>query len=514
MASISTTGIRRGQQPSATRRLHVPAVIEGSALVIVCFALLSLLIFATPGLLGNDDYYHARISDEIIVQGRLAVDFPWLPKTILSPEQFVDHHLLYHVYLAPWVHFDGMSGAKLGQVVIAAAVFLAVWVVLRQVGVRWSALWTLALFALSSPFLFRLLMIRTQGASVLLLLIALSILFARRYRWLIPLSFAYAWLYDGFVLMPAFALLYTISEWLSDRRLDWRPVVYSTVGIVLGLIINPYFPRNILFIAEHLGAKVDFESGVQVGSEWYPYTTAALLLHSGGALLVLVVGFLRSSFDGRKRDRIENTLLLVALLTLFMLFRSRRFIEYYPPFALLFCAVVWRVRSPLRLSQIVPARLVAIVPIGLLSVTTLFGGATFMDARQTIQSSDDPRWFVGASEWLATHTPKGTPVFQTDWDDFTRLFYYNTANTYLVGLDPTYLERADPRLWNRWVAITRGEVEQPSNMIRTVFGSEYVVSDRQHSAFEDRAYGDPNMKLVYWDKNSMVWQIVSVSTQT
>ena len=74
----------------------------------------------------------------------------------------------------------------------------------------------------------------------------------------------------------------------------------------------------------------------------------------------------------------------------------------------------------------------------------------------------DPARFAGASAWLVVHTPTGAPVFQTDWDDFTRLFYYNTHNTYLVGLDPTYLERADPQLWTDWVAITQGNWPRPA----------------------------------------------------
>jgi hypothetical protein len=505
MTSISSDALITHASP--TRSLRIQVLLEGAALYILCFVILSLLIFATSGFPSGDDYYHARLSAEIFGQRRLAVDFPWLPQTILSPQLFVDHHLLYHLYLAPWVHFGGMEGAKWAQVIIAAGVFLAAWVLMRQLGVRWATLWTLGILGLSEPFLYRLLMIRTQGASLLFLIIALMVLFRRRYRWLIPLSFAYAWLYDGFVLMPAFAILYIIGEWLSDRRLDWRPIAYSTLGIVLGLIINPYFPQNIDFIVTHLGAKVDFGSGIQVGSEWYPYTTSVLLANSTGAILILIIGFFRSSLVGIRRDRSENTLLFVTLLTLFMLFQSRRFIEYYPPFALLFCAVSWG-RKPAQILESLPRRLAKLVPYGALVVGIIFAGTTFIAARHTFENAENPRLFVGAANWLKAHTPEGSSVFQTDWDDFTRLFYYNTSNIYLVGLDPTYLERANPSLWTQWVAITRGEVDQPSTLIYSLFGSEYVVSDRQHEAFIDEAADDPNMRLVYWDSNSMVWQIM------
>lgn len=491
--------------------MALPAWAVGLALFGISAVVLTALIFSAPGFAGNDDYYHAKMARLLldqaqVEQARFAIDFQWLPYTILDAERFVDHHLLYHLYLAPFVHFGGINGAKVAQIAIAAAMMVAVWGLLRQIKVKHAALWALLIFGLSEAFLYRTLMIRTQGASTLLLILALMVLFRREYRWLIPLSFAYAWLYNGFVLMPATAALYVGATRVADRKFDPRPLVYALVGIGLGLVINPYFPRNLAFIADHLGAKVDFESGVAVGNEWYPYSTGVLLANSGGALLVLLVGFLRSSFGTHKRDRIENTLLLVALLTLFMLLRSRRFIEYFPPFALLFCAAAWG-RHPVDFSQWIPRRLTFLVPVTALVIAGAFVGSTVLAARDTIRQSDDPRRFAGASEWLRMNTPEGAMVFQTDWDDFTDLFYYNTWNTYLVGLDPTYLQYADPALWVEWVAITRGEVDTPSAAIRDRFGARYVVSDRSHEAFAEDAFDDPAMRLVYWDANAMVWEV-------
>jgi hypothetical protein len=67
---------------------------------------------------------------------------------------------------------------------------------------------------------------------------------------------------------------------------------------------------------------------------------------------------------------------------------------------------------------------------------------------------------------LAAKTPEGSRVFQTDWDDFPRLFYYITHNTYLIGLDPTFMALYDADLYERWVGITWGDVERSSAAIR------------------------------------------------
>ncbi len=476
--------------------------LEGVALYLLCFTILSAIILATPGFLGTDDYYHARLATQIIDQGRLAINFPWLPMTILNPQQFVDHHLLYHLYIAPWTSLAGIDGAKLATVSIAAGVFLASWGLMRQIGVRYPAFWTLALFGLSVPFVYRMLMIRTQGASLLVLILALMFLFQRRYRGLILLGFAYAWLYNGFVLLLGFAVLYTAAQWIAERRLEWQPVVYCALGIGLGLVINPYFPQNLQFIFDHLVAKVDLESSVQVGNEWYPYTTGVLMQNSAGALLVLALAFLRSSFGAHKRDTIENTLLFAALLTLFMVLRSRRFIEYFPAFALLLCAAAW------GRDVIILPRLRWLMPVGAFAVLALFVGVTLTNTISDARGARDVNVFAGASDWLKQNAPPGTMIFQTDWDDFTRLFYYNTENIYLVGLDPTYLQLEDSHLWDEWVAITQGKVEQPSTVIRTTFGAEYIVSDQNHGDFERAVGDDPNIEQVYEDDYSIVWHVI------
>ena len=120
-------------------------------------------------------------------------------------------------------------------------------------------------------------------------------------------------------------------------------MVWTAVGIALGLVINPYFPQNVTFILAHLGDKVALAAECASGRNGIPIRPGTCWRIRRGAV-VLAMGLLRPGFGGRpgrRRDMIETTLLLVALLTLFMLFRSRRFIEYYPAFGLLFAAAAW-----------------------------------------------------------------------------------------------------------------------------------------------------------------------------
>ncbi|MCA0457973.1 MAG: hypothetical protein LCI00_28665 [Chloroflexi bacterium] len=500
-------------QPSRSRlsafqwRVWLPPVFLFGA----GFGVALALLLATSGFVSNDDYYHARIAAQIMAQGRLRVDFPWLPLTILNDNAFVDHHLLYHLYLAPWMTWGGVPGAKVAQALVVGGLLVAVWVLLRSLGVRLAAVWTLGLLAVSAPFLYRMLMVRTQAAAVLLVVVSLYLLFQKRCRWLIVLGFAFTWLYNGFVLLPLVVFLYGAAVFMTERRLVWKPLAFVLLGTALGLVINPYFPQNISFIVNHLGEKVDLEGSIRVGNEWYPYTTRALLENSLGALLVMGAGLLAPGLRQRGRDAAETTLLLVAFITLYMLFESRRFVEYFPAFALLFGAAAigregidWQAYIPARLRK--PA-LLRLYPLVLLLPVLVLGARTVTSAREDVLGAADVGYMAGAAAWLQANTPAGSLVFQTDWDDFTYLYFHNTHNTYLVGLDPTYLQVEDPNLWNIWVPITQGMVERPSVLIRERFGAAYVVSDKQHEAFMTSANGDPDMMLVYEDADSMVWQV-------
>ncbi len=489
----------------------------GAALAFLVGALAAaLLLAATPGFVSNDDYYHARLSAEIIEQGSLRVAFPVLPMTILSADKFVDHHLLYHLYVAPFAYWGGIDGAKFAQALVVGGIFAAFWLLLRTLQIRPAWLWLVALLGISTPFLYRILMVRTQGAAVLALLIALYLLFKGRYRWMMAVAFAFTWLYNGFILLPVFCGLYVAATWLTERRFVPQPLLFALIGTAAGLIVNPYFPQNIAFILEHLGEKVDVAASVRVGSEWYPYTTEALLNNSLGALLALVGGIVAPSLRKTGRDRVETMLLFAALITLYMTFESRRFIEYAPIFALLFGAAAlgrggidWRGLLPGALQRRLILRF---APVILALPVLALVWATTREVYSEAQGAPSD-YMAGAAAWLRENTEPGAMVFQTDWDDFPYLYFYNTRNTYLVGLDPTYLQVADPNLWNLWVSITQGIVERPSVLIRETFDASYVVSDTRHDAFANRAEGDPSMELVYRDANSLVWQIRALQTE-
>jgi hypothetical protein len=132
---------------------------------------------------------------------------------------------------------------------------------------------------------------------------------------------------------------------------------------------------------------------------------------------------------------------------------------------------------------------------------------TLPDAQKLMQSAKPDQRYAKVAAWLARNTPAGERIFQTDWDDFPRLFFHNTHNTYLLGLDPTYMQLFDPDLYDQWVEITQGDVRRPSAAIVSLFNTNYVMSDLNHQDFIDQAEADPAMLLVYRDDEAVVFRI-------
>jgi len=91
--------------------------------------------------------------------------------------------------------------------------------------------------------------------------------------------------------------------------------------------------------------------------------------------------------------------------------------------------------------------------------------------------------------------------------DFPRLFFHNTWNTYLIGLDPTYLHLKDPDLYDLWVDITRGKEKEPSVQIYERFAAEYVITDLAHDGFIDQASEDSGMEELYRDEEAVIYRI-------
>ena len=485
-----------------------------------------------------DGYYHikwARLLWENMRAKHFPPAFTWLPLTTLNPRDYVDHHLLFHIILIPFTWFrDLQTGAKVAAVVFASlAVLSCYWLVVRY-EIRYRLIWLLALLACSAPFLYRMSMTKAPPFAIIFLVPAIYLLFEKKYWPLLPLAFLFALTYDMFVLLILTAAIWTVVIGWAEERFEWRPIVWVLLGTAAGLVINPYFPHNLYLFWEHARVKITATNfTTKVGNEWYPYDTTEFFLNCYVALAAMLAGYLAFDWSDKKRAARPMFFLILSTALLLMTARWKRFAEYFPPFAILFAAFTleqfWRGRAvfthlpqdvmedlqpfldrqtPTATAKeiqheetwkIVKAALVALA-LGL----ALFGNV-YRTAKDIAES--DPRdYYAKGAAYMRGNIPAGQIVFNTDWDDFPRLFYYDPTHVYVSGLDPTYLLDKNAELSKLYDRITTGEEEDPGPLIRDRFGATWVFSDntKDHDAFYDNALRSGWFDRVYEDSDCSV----------
>ncbi|MBL8100399.1 MAG: hypothetical protein JNK81_14540 [Anaerolineales bacterium] len=494
-------------------------------LFLVFFSAMAMIQFATPDMPDNDGFYHIKLAWLMRTES-LKPEFDWLPLTILNAEEFYDHHFLYHVFLIPFTFGDLRLGAKWVAVFFSSLAFLSVWYLFHRQRVPHAWILALLLLGVSEAFLYRMSITRAQSLSLAMLALGLTWLLENKNKHLAVLSFLYVWMYNAFPLMPAFAFLYCLSVLIIDHKFDFKPFLWSSAGVVAGLMINPYFPDNLIFTYHHFLPKLLDTTSIRVGNEWYPYETETLLNNSTLALFLFVSAVFGIGLTNRKMDSRTAASFLIALMFGFMLFKSRRFIEYFPPFTLIFAAFAWAPvfrkeyqlltwSSVFKKNDNFSAKFPNIkkflqtnIPSLVLTIMLIFGVTKNIPAVQNQISKSKPYdLYQNASIWLQNNTQAGERVFQTDWDDFPRLFFYNIHNTYLIGLDPTYMQFYDEELYQTWVSITRGDIEEPSKLISSLFSAHYVHTDLLHQNFIKQAQKDSGLKEVYRDDQAIIYQV-------
>lgn len=497
-----------------------------------------LLQFSTSAICCGDfdGYYHIKWSRtlwESIKSGSFPPEFRWLPLTTLNPNDYVDHHLLFHIMQIPFAEFsDPRFGAKVASVIFATLAVLSCYWLLMYFHIRYVLVWLVALLACSVPFLFRMNMAKAPPLAIVYLIIAICLFFKKKYWPLLPLSLVFTWTYDLFVMLLLATVLWVMVIAWTERRFEWRPLVWVSLGCLAGMVINPYFPQNFRQLVEHATIKLTVSGfDTKVGSEWYPYDAWEFLGNSAVACIAMVVGYIAFEPSERRRAHYPLFFLLFSTALLIMNARWKRIAEYWPPFAILFAAFSlqpWLQGFRSYLTRLPADVLDELKPfldradgyetdwrewaktIGAAVVALILGVVLFFNvswAVEEIGSSEPHDHYERGAAWMRANIPPGQIVFNTDWDDFPRLFYYDETHYYVSGLDPNYLFNKSPELSRLYDRITLGHQEDPGPLIRDRFGARWVFSDNAHHDFFDKARVSGWFDIVYEDTDCTIMYI-------
>ncbi len=482
---------------------------------------MTMLQFSTDAVCCGDwdGYYHIRWSAllwENFSHGKWLPEFNWLPLTVLGPDTYADHHFLFHLLQIPFLwFFEPVMAAKVAAVFYSSlAIFSVYWLIFYYRVEGHLLLWLGAILTCANPFFYRMNMAKAPPLTIIYSVVGIYLLFERKYVWLLPLMFVFVWTYSLFPILWMAAILWTLIILWNERQFEWRPFAYTTGGMVLGNIINPYFPQNLGLFFEHFWTKFKIDDfAVPVGGEWYPYSGIELLTHFPIAMIAMLFGYILFMPKNKKLPEKATFFLMFVTVLLVSQFRSKRFAEYFPPFAILFAGFVWQafqIPNTLQLPEdfkreIEPfldsgkktekQQYVEILKqavgwtLGIFFCFLLiynFRGVDFGGIKQegmitSIRGNEPNTKYQDSMKWLNDNAPAGERIFNCNWDDFPKMFYYGTKFSFVYGLDPNYLYSKNPELYKRLTEITGGKVDDAAPEIRDKFGAKYVFTDAKEN---------------------------------
>lgn len=453
--------------------------------------------FSTNRVISVDGNWHIALSRKMWSDG-IIHKLPELAFTIFK-DYYREHHFLYQVLYMPFALIENpYMGAKLAAFFFSAILgcFFITYLRNHKIKLEWIFI---SLFLVGSAgFLYRIIMTRVQSVSLIWILGITYCLIFNRKKILAILAFTFVWLYDAFFLIYPITFLFIISDYIHSRKIKWNIILIIILSTIIGMIINPYFPENIQSYWFNIYRSIISTDGVLVGVEWRPYS----LPYYWRTNYLIIIPFICSVlihllliFTKKIKEYPDKKALLFYGLLSFMFIglslKSRRFIEYMPPFPILYIALILKYllssQKKFLWQTYVAISILAIIFIG------QSGKANIKDISYYIRPRKELECYQSAAKWLHENVKKDEVIFSTDWDDFPHLYVGAPNLKYIVGLDPLFMDRYDSDLYKKWVDLTQARGEGSlAERIYKLFRSKYIFVDDQHHKFESRLKNEKN----------------------
>jgi hypothetical protein len=429
-------------------------------LFLATVAVFSPLFFHSPDLLEFDSYFHAKMGRLVLEKG-LIHSFPWMYFTF-QRDRYADPYLLFHIYLGLWIKLLPLSpivAVKLAMLVLLDLIAVTFFSILKMFDPKWAWLGMALLAAMADSHVYqRLIFVRPHVLSILLLLLGLRAILAKKWWVLATVSFLYAYSYSAPHLLTVVALIASAIFSLTEKRLVWRPFVYSVGGLVAGLVANPYFPNDINFLYIVTFKMAAAKLPIVSPAELMPLSSWRLLTTNWSSFLLFALAVLAVFVSTRKPSSRSLFLFATAGFFFVLLMRSYRFIEYWPFVAALFVASI---ASEVVCPSPIFGRLMT--KAGRLACAVAFlavGAISFMVAYKQTNSMVRYASLKEVMDVLDREASPGDIVYTDNWAMTMPMFYVSDKVYYLLMSDPQTMYVTYPGLFTLWFAINTGGITE------------------------------------------------------
>jgi hypothetical protein len=504
-------------------RIKTNSALGTIMVFIVFFSIFFLFHSLINGLFGVDDpYYHAKHAWLMTETGNYDLVKPWLEFHFFNYAPS-DPWWGFHVILSFLIKALGpFWGTKILASVLSALGFATFFLVIRGLGVKKPIVWTFLYFASSSLLLVRLIYERPYLASFSALPLAFYFIHKRRFFYLFVLSAAYALFYQMAPFIIFVAVSYIVSGYIAERKLDFAPFISTAGGILLGIALHPRSLNYVYSIFIHFWQIFFLKiQGVdlKIGAELQTLDIATFIKYSFVAISVYLVAnvlfFALSLWKSENNRTLVNFLFIYSSFWFIISLLVPRGADYWLPFAWIFAALIikeFQSRKEYelfirRLKSVLDARILAFFMVCVLILLLAYNLVSLYGNISERNKKTDDNEFKEANEWLIDNTPENSIVFYNDWGYWPMMFFYNSHNHYIAGVDPTHLYEYDPKTYWVWRNIGQDGIFCEGQACPNYSPKKNLKSIKY--AFRDYFHAD--YLLMANDKNLPLFKILSDS---
>ncbi len=420
----------------------------------------SIMQFRVKEIIGFDGWLHIKAADIIKEEGFIK-EFPYTTESILA-ENYADIQLLFRLLLIPFTFLGLIQGAKIASILFAALCFTFFYWYLKKNNIALPLFWT-SIYSISSiDLMYRFLEPRAMPIAILSLILTFHFLDNKMYKSLLIVSSLFTWLYPGFAFQLFVIIIYFIINLSINKNLNLNLLIYPFMGVLIALILNPYFPNNISLLYTQI-FKVNLLSNLY-NAEWKPWNIKELFTFNYLLFSILIIALL-VNIKRMKFSKKSLFFLTISLIFLIAMLKTRRMHEYFAPFTVLFASFsltdyAAKFKEKKALKYIFTLLLILIAIFSLIKLDTYIKNNHFLS------------WYKEGAEWSIGNTPKNSKIFINGYT-FNYLFFYNSDLRYTHGIDLTYSYLYDKDKFNRYMAVLQGK-DPGYNIIKEDYNADYA----------------------------------------
>lgn len=423
----------------------------------------------------DDHFFHIKFAQIFHENGLDAFrEFHWLYFSKISIDQsyFIYYNFLFYLVLIPFTYITPLLlGIKLYAVIFCALSFTLLYYFLLKIKIKNAFLWVLLMFAVLNYFsIWRFLLTRPYALAPALLLILIYFLYKKNYWGIFIFNALYLYWHTATFFFPlGISVLYFLFEGFYQRKPDWKVVFLSVAGISAGLISLSFFAPGLINFMRDIVFRTFFETtirgnetNINEGLELFPvnaidFMKANAIILTG--MIIAVVFEIYQYIESKKKELdfsqefsgkqvVKGSLFFLSLLFLLGTFISRRNGDFFVFFSIAY--IIMSFSYFFEHIKLTNDLLKKSLSLGIIIATIYLFAGNILFLNNQIASSEPHNAIQGSAEWLKNNTKKGDIVFNTSWNYFTTLFYYNSQNYYIAGIEPRFLYDYDPKFYWAW----------------------------------------------------------------